>query len=47
MTKLKAFAEDKLNVAEMKITVYDRVENTAEKGKMLVTSMFSFSHSVF
>ena len=28
MTKLKAFADDKLNVAKMTITSCDRVENT-------------------
>ena len=33
MTKLKAFADCKLNVVEMKISVYDRVENTVGKGE--------------
>ena len=33
MIKLKAFADDKLNVTEMKISLYDRVENTVRKGK--------------
>ena len=32
MTKLKAFADDKLNVAKMTIFLYDRVENMVEKG---------------
>ena len=31
MTKLKAFASDKLNVAEMKVSPYDREENTVGK----------------
>ena len=33
MTKLKAFADDKLNVPEMKISIYDRVENMVGKGE--------------
>ena len=33
MTKLKAFAEDKINVAQMMISVFDRVENIVGKGK--------------
>ena len=47
MTKLKAFADDKLNIDKMMISLYNRVGNTVGKGKMLVTSIFSFSHSVF
>ena len=48
MTKLKAFADDKLNVAKITISLFDSVEKTLwEKEKMLVTSNFSFSHSVF
>ena len=31
MTKLKAFADDKLNVAKMTISPIDRVENSVEK----------------
>ena len=31
MTKLKAFADDELNVAEMRIALFDRVENTVGK----------------
>ena len=30
-TKLKAFADDKMNVAEMTISLYDRIENTVGK----------------
>ena len=33
VTKLKAFAEDKLNVARMMISLLDRVENTVGKGE--------------
>ena len=33
MTKLKAFADDKLNVAKMTISLYDTVENTMGKGE--------------
>ena len=32
MTKLKAFADDKLNVDKMTISLLDRVENTEGKG---------------
>ena len=31
MTKLKAFTDNKLNIAEMTISLCDRVENTAGK----------------
>ena len=47
MTKLRTFADDKLNVAEIKISLYDRVENTVEKGENAGYQHFSFSHSVF
>ena len=33
MTKLKAFADDKLNIDKMTISVLDRVENTERKGE--------------
>ena len=33
MTKFKAFAEDKLNVAEMIVYIYDRIENIVGKGE--------------
>ena len=33
VTKLKAFADDKSNVAKMTISHFDRVENTVEKGE--------------
>ena len=40
--KFKTFADDKINVAEMMISLTDRVENI-----VLVTSIFSLSHNVF
>ena len=46
-TKLKAFADDKLNVINMIISVFDRVENIVGKGEIACTSNFSFSHNVF
>ena len=46
-TKLKAFADDKLNVTKMIISVFDNVENIVEKGEIACTSNFSFSHNVF
>ena len=45
--KLKAFADDKLNVTKMIISVFDRVENFVGKGEIACTSNFSFSHNVF
>ena len=33
MTKLKAFADVKLNIVKMTISLLDRVENTEGKGK--------------
>ena len=33
VTKLKAFADDKLNVARMMISLLDRIENTVGKGE--------------
>ena len=33
MTKLKAFADDKLYIAKMMISVFVRVENTVGKGE--------------
>ena len=47
VTKLKTFADSKLNIAKMTISVFDRVENLWEKEKMLVISIFSCFHSVF
>ena len=45
--KLKAFADDKLNVTKMIISVFDKVKTLWEKEKFLVLSNFSFSHNVF
>ena len=47
LTKLKAFADDKLNVTKMIISVFDRVENIVGKGEIACTSNFSLSHNVF
>ena len=47
LTKLKAFADDKFNVVEMLISLFDGVENIVGKGKMLVASIFSCSHNIF
>ena len=44
-TKLKAFADDKLNVTKMIISVFDRVEKIVGKGEIVCTSNFSFSHN--
>ena len=47
VTSLKAFADNKSNVAKMTISLFDRVENTVGKGENANTSIFSFSHCVF
>ena len=46
-TKLKAFADDKLKVTKMRISVFVRVENIAGEGETACTSNFSFFHDVF
>ena len=46
-SKLKASADDKLNVREKLKFTLGRVGNIVEKEKMLVTSIFSFSYMVF
>ena len=46
-TKLKVFADDKLNVTKMVISFFDRVENIVGKGEIACSSNFSFSHNVF
>ena len=47
-SKLKKFADENLNLYENNRKFLERVEKTMwEKGKLLVTSNFSFSHSVF
>ena len=44
---IQGIADNKYNVAQMMISVFDRVETSWEKKKMLVTSIFFFSHNVF
>ena len=44
---MKAFADDKLNVLEMIMPVFDIVENVVGKGEIACISNFSFSHNVF
>ena len=46
-TKLKAFADDKLNVTKMIIPVFDIVENIVGKGEIACTSNFSLSQNIF
>ena len=41
-TKLKAFADDKLNVTKMIISGFDRVENIVGKEKLLVQAISPF-----
>ena len=45
--KWKAFLDDKLNVTNMIISVFDGVENIVGKGEIACTSNFSFSHNIF
>ena len=46
-SKFKGFADDKLNVTKMIISVFDRVENIVGKEEISCTSNFSFSHNAF
>ena len=47
-SKLKTFADDKIYVTEKVKFVLGTIKKTLwEKEKMLVTSIFSFSHNVF
>ena len=46
-SKLKAFADDKINGTGKPNLSFGWVENLAGKGKMLITSIFSFSYDVF
>ena len=41
-TNFKVFADDKLNVTKIIISVFDRVENIVGKGEIACTSNFSF-----
>ena len=45
-TKLKAFANDKLNIAEMIISLLGRIENIVGKGENVIASIFLFSNNV-
>ena len=47
VTNSKVFANNKLYFARMMISLLDTVEKRWEKEKMLVTRVYSFSHSVF
>ena len=49
LTKLKAFADDKLNVAKITICLFDRAENTVGKGENAGYQhcLLSFSNSVY
>ena len=44
---MRAFADDKLNVTKIIISVCDRVENIVGKGEIACKSNFFFSHNVF
>ena len=46
-TKLNAFADDKLNVASMRISLFDRVENTLRKGEKNAVYQHVFVFPVF
>ena len=47
VTKLKAFAADKLNVAKMMISLFDRVEKTVGKGENAACQHFLFFPQCF
>ena len=47
LPKLKAFADDKLNVTQNVKYVFHRIENIVGKEENAVTSIFFFSHHVF
>ena len=42
VTKLKAFAEVKLNIAKMTISLYDRLKNTGERRKCWLQAFSPF-----
>ena len=46
-SRLKTFAHDNIKITQKLKFVLGRVEKLWEKEKMLVTSIFSFSHNVF
>ena len=45
--KFRAFADYKINVVQITISVYDRAKKLWEKERRLVISIFSLSHNVF
>ena len=47
MSKLESFADKNFNVAQMVQFPFDGVKNIVGNKKMVVNSIFSFSHSVF
>ena len=47
MAKLKAFANDKINIVEMMISLFDSIENIVGQGEMLFTNIFSFFNNIF
>ena len=47
MTKLEAFADNKLHIARMMTSLLDRVENTVGKGENAGYQHFLLFHSVF
>ena len=46
-TKFKEFAEDKLNVAKMEISVFDRVEGIVGNGENTVYQHFFFLRVIY
>ena len=47
LTKWKAFADDKINEAQMMISVFDRVENIVGKGENAVFQHFLLFQQCF
>ena len=47
VTKFKAFADDKINAGQVKISVFDRVENNVGKGENAGYQHFSPFSTVF
>ena len=47
LTESKAFVDDKLNIAKMRIPLYDRVENTVGKRRKYWLPAFSTFPTVF
>ena len=46
-TKLKAFADDKLNVAKMMFSLFNKIVNTAGKGENASYKHFLLFHGIF